>query len=62
MPVVTVDWIEGRSKEQKQQITKAITDALVNIGKARVEGVTIVFNDHSREHWASGGQLLADKK
>lgn len=46
MPDVKIDWNAGRTQEQKDQIAKIITDALVDIGKAPRENVKIRFNDN----------------
>lgn len=58
MPVITVEWLEGRSPQQKQQLAKALTNALVDIAKAPPEQVWIVFRDVRRGDWAMGGELL----
>ena len=46
MPQVKIDWNEGRTDEQKNQIAKVITKALVEIGNAPEENVEIEFIDH----------------
>ena len=61
MPVITVQWLSGRTKDQKTNVAKAITDAMVDIGKTKADGVTIVFHDVPKENWSSGGVLLSDK-
>jgi len=61
MPVVNVQLLEGRSKDQKTKIAQAITDALVNIGGANPEGVHVIFADTSKDDWANAGVLLSDK-
>ena len=61
MPVVNVQLLSGRSKDQKTRIAQAITDALVDIGGAKPEGVTVIFSDTEKADWASAGVLLSDK-
>ncbi len=61
MPVVTVEWLEGRSKDQKDKVAKAITDAISSIGGAKPEGTYVVFNDVPKDNWAAGGTLMSDK-
>ncbi len=61
MPVITVEWVEGRSKDQKTQVAQAITDAISTIGGAKPEATYVVFKDVPKENWASGGILLSDK-
>jgi hypothetical protein len=33
MPNITIQWYAGRTDQQKREITAAITDAMVKIGK-----------------------------
>lgn len=61
MPVVQVTLLEGRSTEQKRKLAARITDAMVEEAGARKEAVVVTFVDVSRESYASGGVLIADK-
>lgn len=61
MPMVTVEWLEGRTQEQKIQLTQALTEAFVDIAKVSKDQVWIVFRDVKRSDWAMGGTLLGDK-
>ena len=61
MPVVTIQLLAGRTKDQKSEIAKAITDALVNIGGAPPQGVHVIFDDVEKDHWANAGTLIADR-
>jgi len=58
MPIVSVEWLEGRSQQQKRELVKAITQAFVEIAQVSKEQVWIVFQDVKRSDWAMGGQLL----
>ena len=58
MPVVTVEWLEGRTAQQKAQISEALTRAFVDIAKTPPEQVWIVFKDVKRSDWAMSGKLL----
>lgn len=58
MPVIKVEWLEGRTAEQKRQLTQALTEAFVSIAKVTPDQVWIVFEDVKRSDWAMGGQLL----
>jgi 4-oxalocrotonate tautomerase len=60
MPVVTVDWVAGRSPEQKREVAERITAAVSEIGGAKAGSVWVVFNDVAPEDWAIGGKLVAD--
>jgi len=58
MPVITVDWLEGRTPQQKRELSDAITQAFVEVGKVTPDQVWIVFRDVKRSDWAMGGKLL----
>jgi 4-oxalocrotonate tautomerase len=57
VPVVTVEWYEGRSAEQKREIAERITDAISEVGKTPREDVWIRFVDSPKSDWSIGGQL-----
>ena len=57
MPVVTVDWFEGRTAQQKAQLTAKITEAFVEVAGTAREHVWIVFNDKKKSDWAIGGAM-----
>ena len=62
MPVVTVEWLEGRTAEQKTQLADAFTRAFVDVAKVSKEQVWIVFRDVKRSDWAMAGRLLEEQK
>jgi 4-oxalocrotonate tautomerase len=61
MSVVQITMLQGRTVEQKRKIAKRVTDALVEEAGARREAITITFHEVSKESYASGGELMADK-
>lgn len=58
MPVITVEWLEGRTAQQKAELTDAITAAFEQVAKVGKDQVWIVFKDVKRSDWAMGGKLL----
>ncbi len=56
MPNITIQWYAGRTDQQKREITAAITEAMVKIGKTTPDQVQIVFEarDHRRDHRGHG--------
>jgi 4-oxalocrotonate tautomerase len=54
--------LQGRTADQKRKIAKRVTDALVEEAGAKREGIIVTFNEVSKESYASGGELLVDKK
>jgi len=61
MPVITVEWLEGRTPQQKAQLADAITRAFVDVVQVSKEQVWIVFRDVRRADWAMAGRLLDQK-
>ncbi|KAB2954437.1 4-oxalocrotonate tautomerase [Heliorestis acidaminivorans] len=60
MPVVQITMLEGRSEEQKRELAKAITKALVDTCGAKPESVIMTVLDVSTENIALGGELISD--
>ena len=58
MPMITVEWLEGRTLQQKAQLAEAMTRAFVEIAKVSTDQVWIVFRDVKRADWAMAGKLL----
>lgn len=61
MPMITVEWLEGRTRQQKARLTDAMTRAFVEIAKVPTEQVWIVFREVKRSDWAMGGKLVAEQ-
>lgn len=62
MPMVTVEWLEGRTTQQKRALAEAMTAAFVDIVKVPKDQVWIVFRDVKRTDWAMSGKLLSRGK
>ena len=60
MPVIRVEWLEGRTAQQKAQLADAITRDFMEIAKVGKEQVWIVFHDVKRSNWAMSGTLLGE--
>jgi len=61
MPLVQITMLEGRSTEQKRKLAQRITDVMVEEAGARREAIVVAFHEVSKESYASGGVLMADK-
>ena len=61
MPLVQVTMLQGRTADQKRKIAQRMTDAMVEEAGARREAVVVTFLEVSKESYASGGVLMADK-
>jgi len=62
MPLVQITMLQGRTADQKRKIAKRITDVMAEEAGARREAIVVTFVEVSRESYASGGELMADKK
>ena len=60
MPVVTIEWYEGRTAAQKREIAEKVTALLAEVGRTAPEQVWIRFVDSPRSDWAIGGVLQGD--
>jgi len=60
MPMITVEWLEGRTTQQKRALAHAITQAFIETAQVPKEQVWIVFEDVKRTDWAMGGKLVGD--
>jgi 4-oxalocrotonate tautomerase len=53
--------LTGRTADQKRKLAKRITDDMVEEASAHREAVVVTFHEVSKESYASGGVLMADK-
>ncbi|MCK4814391.1 tautomerase family protein [bacterium] len=60
MPRVRVEWLEGRTQEQRQKLVEAITDAFVEIVHVRPDQVTVIFQETPRHLQAKGGKFWSE--
>ncbi len=61
MPNVTIEWLEGRTLEQRQAVIAGVTDLLVEAADARREAVQVTFREMTKESWGRGGLLGIDR-
>jgi 4-oxalocrotonate tautomerase len=61
MPLVQITMLTGRTADQKRKLAQRITDAMVEEAGARREAIMVAFHEVSKESYASGGVLMADK-
>lgn len=61
MPYINVRMLQGRSDQQKRELVKAITEAMVKTCGAKAEGTSVVIDEVAKENWARGGVLMADQ-
>jgi 4-oxalocrotonate tautomerase len=61
VPNVTIEWLQGRTLEQKRKVIAGITDLLVEAADARREAVQVTFIEMSKDSWGRGGLLGIDR-
>jgi 4-oxalocrotonate tautomerase len=57
MPFIEVKFFEGRTREQKADLARRFTDALVEVTGCPEEAVSIAFEDFAKGDWAKSGRL-----
>lgn len=58
MPLISVSLYPGRTKEQKEEFAKAITEVAIEILKAKAEHIIVVYDEKSKENWYISGKRL----
>jgi 4-oxalocrotonate tautomerase len=58
MPIITVSMYSGRTQRDKDRLTEAITEDVVNILKLEKKDVIIVFQEASHGNWYAAGIRL----
>jgi 4-oxalocrotonate tautomerase len=62
MPTLRVELMEGRTAEQKKELVKALTEAVVKTLGSKPEAVDILLYDIKRHDWATGGVLWSERQ
>jgi len=62
MPIVRVSMWTGRTHAQKQELARAITEAVCAIAETTPEATIVVFEDIDQSNWAQGGALASDER
>lgn len=57
MPMVHVEWLAGRSREQKEELAEVITREMSRIARCAPDAIQIVFSNVEKSDWAVGGRL-----
>ena len=60
MPNVTIEWLPGRTLDQRRKLIAGITGLLVEAADARREAVQVTFREMTKETWGRGGLLVCD--
>ncbi len=61
MPVVKIDILSGKTKEQKQKMVEGVTAAINEATGVTPEKIWIIINDVEAENWANNGKLKTNQ-
>jgi len=61
MPFTCVRLAKGRSSKQEQEFVRVLTEEAARILDVKPEWVTVVFDEYSRDNWATAGVLHSIK-
>jgi 4-oxalocrotonate tautomerase len=61
VPIIHVEMLKGRTREQKRALVKELTDGFLRSCGGKAEQVQIVIADVDGEDWGSAGELLHDR-
>ncbi|MCY1563010.1 4-oxalocrotonate tautomerase family enzyme [compost metagenome] len=61
MPIVRVEMLAGRTREQKKELVAALTAETARIAKCNPENVQVVISEVERDNWSTGGTLEIDR-
>ena len=61
MPLVRIEFLAGRSAEQKNELIKQVSAAVVRTLSVAPEQVRVLLFEMPPEHWAVGGVTMAER-
>jgi 4-oxalocrotonate tautomerase len=61
MPIVQVDFKEGRTIEQKRELVAKITEAFTSSMGVSADNVQIIIREFQNQNYAKSGKLNIDK-
>ena|SRR5581483_5966173 len=62
MPFVQIHIVKGRSLETRRKLAEAITLAVSDILDLEPAATHVVIQEHERDSWAIGGELLSERQ
>jgi len=60
MPFVNIRFVEGRSQQQKDEISKRVTDAISEVLQLPKDDIWVVFDDVPAGDWYVGSTTIAE--
>jgi 4-oxalocrotonate tautomerase len=62
MPIISVVLGEGRTKQQKRDLCRALTDAAIAAVGVKPEQVRVVINETPLDHYSVAGVTFAERE
>ena len=62
MPIIRVEMFKGRTKDQKRNLVKELTEAFNRTCGDNHQGIDVMLFDIEQENWGSAGVLFSEKK
>ena len=60
MPMIRIEWLPGRTVEQKIEMADVLTREVCRIARCKPTDVSLIFEEVSAENWAVSGRLFSD--
>ena len=60
MPIVTVKMLEGRTDEQKRNLCEKVSAVVAETTGAPIQNVSVIIEEMSKNHFATGGKRVSD--
>ncbi|MQA79925.1 MAG: hypothetical protein GEV10_15820 [Streptosporangiales bacterium] len=61
MPIVHVEFFEGRPIEKKRELVQGITETVARTCQVDADGVHVLLEERTRENWGRGALLNSDR-
>ncbi len=62
MPIVKIDLWEGSTVEEKDQLIRSVTDAVVKSIGVDPQHVFVLLNEVHKDNWGIGGKKASHKR
>lgn len=62
MPYINIKIAKGRTLDQKRKLVQSVTEAVSESINVAPEKIWIQIDEFDKENFATGGQVMADKK
>ena len=62
MPIIRVEMFKGRTKKEKRNLVKELTEGFIRACGDNHKGIDVMIFDVEEDNWGSEGILFSDKK